>query len=74
MGVLSIPATFDTLGFIPGVICLLTVGVMTTWSIYIIGGFKWRHPEIYSINDAGFKMFGVAGREILGFAYCISAS
>jgi amino acid permease len=30
MGVLSIPATFDTLGIIPSVICLLTVGVMTT--------------------------------------------
>ncbi|KAL3493287.1 transmembrane amino acid transporter protein-domain-containing protein [Aspergillus germanicus] len=71
MGVLSIPATFDTLGIIPGVICLLTVGVVTTWSIHIIGAFKRRHPEIYSIDDAGFKMFGVAGREILGFAYCI---
>lgn len=71
MGVLSIPTTFDTLGLIPGIICLCAVGAITTWSDYIVGKFKRRHPEVYSIDDAGRMMFGVIGREILGVAFCL---
>lgn len=71
MGVLSIPTTFNTLGMIPGVICLCSVGIITTWSNYIVGVFKRRHPEIYGIDDAGRMMFGVIGREILGIAFCL---
>ncbi|KAI5456778.1 putative amino acid transporter [Mariannaea sp. PMI_226] len=71
LGVLSIPAAFDTLGLIPGLICLLSIAAITTWSDYIVGVFKRRHPEVYSIDDAGFLMFGRIGREALGAAFCI---
>ena len=71
LGVLSIPATFDTLGMIPGVICLLIIGIITTWSDYMIGVFKLRHPHIYGIADLGRIMFGVVGYEIVGAAFCL---
>lgn len=74
LGVLSIPAVFDTLGMIPGVICLCAVGVITTWSDYIVGTFKLRHPEIYGIDDVGALMFGRVGREVLGLAFCLCKS
>ncbi|OAQ61115.1 amino acid transporter [Pochonia chlamydosporia 170] len=71
LGVLSIPAAFDTLGLIPGLICLLTIAGITTWSDYIVGVFKRKHPEVYSIDDAGGMMFGRVGREFFGAAFCI---
>ncbi|KAK5311275.1 hypothetical protein LTR93_011780 [Exophiala xenobiotica] len=68
LGVLSIPAVFDTLGLIPGVICLLSIAVITTWSDYIVGTFKLRHPAAYGIDDAGWLISGRPRREILGIA------
>ncbi|KAJ5763948.1 hypothetical protein N7533_002629 [Penicillium manginii] len=32
LGVLAIPSAFDTLGMVPGIICLLVMAVITTWS------------------------------------------
>lgn len=71
LGVLSIPAVFDTVGLIPGILLLLTIGSITTWSNFVIGSFKIRHREVYSIDDAGELMFGRIGREILGAVYCL---
>ncbi|KAF1956431.1 putative amino acid transporter, partial [Byssothecium circinans] len=71
LGVLSIPAVFNALGLIPGVICLLVIGAITTWSNYMIGVFKRNHPEVYSIDDVGQMIFGRAGREILAFVFCL---
>ncbi|KAI1068920.1 hypothetical protein LB507_006155 [Fusarium sp. FIESC RH6] len=68
LGVLSIPATFDALGLIPGVICLVAVGLITTWSAWIVGVFKLRHRHVYAIDDAGGMMFGRFGQEFFGFA------
>lgn len=72
LGVLSIPGAFDTLGLIPGVLCLLAVAVITTWSNHIVGVFKLNHPEIYGVADVGGMISGRLGREILGagFALC----
>jgi Amino acid permeases len=71
LGVLSIPAAFDTLGLVPGVICLVAIAVITTWSDYMVGVFKLRHPEVYSIDDVGGLMFGRIGRGIFGAAFCL---
>ncbi|KAJ9220473.1 hypothetical protein DTO169C6_7217 [Paecilomyces variotii] len=74
LGVLSIPSAFDILGLVPGVIILLVVAVITTWSDYMIGVFKLLHPTVYSIDDAGGLMFGHIGRVMLGFSFCLSGS
>ncbi|RBR08470.1 uncharacterized protein FIESC28_10270 [Fusarium coffeatum] len=79
LGVLSIPASFDALGLIPGIICMLTIAVITTWSDYIVGNFKRRHPEVYGIDDAAGLVFGRFGKEFYGISYmlltiCIAGS
>lgn len=74
LGVLSIPAAFDTLGLVPGVICLLAVGIITTWSDYMVGIFKLNHRSVYGIDDAGFLMFGSIGREVFGAVFCLCKS
>ena len=71
IGVLSIPIAFDTLGIVPGVIVLCTIAGITTWSDYIVGVFKLRHPEVYGIDDAGYLMFGQIGRIIFGGAFVL---
>lgn len=71
LGVLSIPAVFDILGMIPGIICLLVIAIITTWSDYMVGAFKLRHPEVYGIDDVGRLLFGSIGREVMGVAYVL---
>lgn len=69
LGVLSFPSVFDTLGMIPGVIILLFIGALTTWSNYIVGVFKLRHRHIYGIDDVGMMLFGRIGKEVLAFVF-----
>ena len=71
LGVLSIPQILDSLGVVPGILCILAIAVITTWSNYVIGTFKLNHPEVYAIDDVGELLFGRIGREILGTAVCI---
>ncbi|KAI8686526.1 hypothetical protein NCS55_00329000 [Fusarium keratoplasticum] len=72
LGVLSIPAAFDVLGMIPGVICMMVIAALSTWGSYVIGGFKLNHREIYGIDNAAGIMFGRVGREIVGFCFILS--
>ena len=71
LGVLAIPAVFDVLGMIPGIIILITIAVITTWSDYMVGVFKLRHRSVYGIDDAGQLIAGRAGREVLGTAFVL---
>ncbi|OAQ60695.1 amino acid transporter [Pochonia chlamydosporia 170] len=71
LGVLSIPSVFDTVGLIPGVILLLVIGTITTWSAYMIGVFKLRHRQVYGIDDAGGLVFGRVGREVFGISFTL---
>lgn len=71
LGVLSIPSVFDTLGLVPGIICLLVIAFITGWSAWVIGKFKLRHPEVYGIDDVGGILFGKPGRISVGIIYCL---
>lgn len=69
LGVLGIPQTFQSLGFVPGLVSLITLCVIGTWTGYIVGKFRLRHPSVYSIGDATEMMFGSIGRELMGGAF-----
>ncbi|KAJ5601473.1 hypothetical protein N7510_011007 [Penicillium lagena] len=71
LGVLSIPVAFDSLGIIPGIICLIAIAAITTWSDYIIGVFKLRHREVYGIDDVGQMLFGKFGKIVFGGAFIL---
>jgi amino acid permease len=79
LGVLSIPSVFQALGLVPGVILLLTAGCLTHWAGYMVGKFKLRHPEVYSVADVGYMIGGRVGREFMAISYwlfmtCIAGS
>ncbi|RAH75504.1 uncharacterized protein BO66DRAFT_445318 [Aspergillus aculeatinus CBS 121060] len=71
LGVLAIPSALDTLGMVPGLICLLAFAMITTWSGYVVGTFKLQHREVYSLDDAGAIMLGLPGRAILAASFCL---
>ncbi|KAF3401689.1 N amino acid transport system protein [Penicillium rolfsii] len=54
-----------------GVIILIIIGGITTWSNYMVGVFKMNHREIYGIDDVGELLFGRIGREFLGAAFTL---
>ena len=74
LGVLSIPLNFDVLGMIPGVICLLIIGGITTWSDWMVGVFKLNHRSVYGIDDVGEKIAGKPGRYVMGTAFVLCKS
>jgi len=71
LGVLAIPAVFDSLGLIPGVISLIVIGFITSWSDYEVGVFKRNHPEVYSIDDVGRLLFGRIGCEVFAVSFVL---
>ncbi|SCZ96028.1 BZ3500_MvSof-1268-A1-R1_Chr8-1g09955 [Microbotryum saponariae] len=64
-----LPRVFSKVGLVPGVLMLIFVSAMTTWSAYVVGTFKLRHPEVHSIADAGYILGGHIGQEVLGVVY-----
>nr|XP_031858123.1 uncharacterized protein CI109_006464 [Kwoniella shandongensis]KAA5525195.1 hypothetical protein CI109_006464 [Kwoniella shandongensis] len=69
LGVLGLPSVLNTLGFVPGILVILAIGLIITWSDLVVGTFKLAHPEVYTIADVGYIIFGPVGREVIGFAY-----
>jgi amino acid permease len=67
LGVLSLPAALSILGIIPGLILLVFLGILATYTGYVIGQFKIRYMHVHSMADAGEMLLGGFGRELLGF-------
>lgn len=48
------------------IILLVALGLMSTYTGYTIGQFKWAYPHIHSMGDAGEVIMGRFGRELFG--------
>lgn len=68
LGVLSLPLTFQSLGFVPGLISLIVLSLVSTYTGIIVGKFRLSHPQVHSVGDATYLMFGKPGMELLGLA------
>ncbi|KAJ5875056.1 uncharacterized protein N7473_012403 [Penicillium subrubescens] len=73
LGILSLPSAVATIGLAPAVILIVGLGLLATYTGYVIGQFKLRYPHVHSMADAGevlFRPLGLArfGREFLGTA------
>jgi amino acid permease len=66
LGILSLPKALSELGLIPGLILLIGLGALASYTGFVIGQFKILHPEVHSMGDAGYILFGRFGRELLG--------
>ncbi|KAJ5641483.1 hypothetical protein N7490_005483 [Penicillium lividum] len=71
LGVLSLPSAVATMGLVPSIIVLLGLGVITTYTGYIMGQMKLRFPHITTMSDAGEVIGGKFGREFVGACWII---
>ncbi|CAK9780360.1 hypothetical protein CC85DRAFT_287903 [Cutaneotrichosporon oleaginosum] len=71
LGVLSIPFVFQAVGIVPGVILIVVVELIVTWSAFVLGSFKLNHRECYSMADVGRILAGRWGEEFFTLAVCI---
>lgn len=78
LGILSLPSVLAAIGMVGGAILILSLGVIATYSGYVIGQFKRAHPWVHNMADAGAVLFApwghaaeAIGREFLGAAQTI---
>ena len=64
LGVLALPQALAILGLVPGILCICFLGIIATYTGYLIGEFKLAHPSVQSYADAGRLIGGPVGREI----------
>jgi amino acid permease len=64
-GMLSLPSSLAVVGLVPGTIIIAFLGIFATFTSWILIQFKLRHPEVHSMGDAGYILFGPIGREVL---------
>jgi amino acid permease len=62
---LSLPYSIAAVGLVPGVICIVFLGIVALYTSYLLIEFKLRHPRVHTMGDAGFILFGPIGREVL---------
>ncbi|KAJ5521077.1 Major facilitator superfamily domain general substrate transporter [Penicillium fimorum] len=73
LGILSLPSAVAVLGLVPALILIVGLGIVATYTGYVIGQFKLRYPQVHSMGDAGELLFhplGLSrfGREFMGTA------
>ncbi|KAF8475034.1 transmembrane amino acid transporter protein-domain-containing protein [Kalaharituber pfeilii] len=68
LGILSLPSVLATVGLVAGVILIIGMGIIATYTGYVLGQYKLAYPHIHTMGDAGEVLAGAWGREICGFA------
>jgi ABC-type maltose transport system permease subunit len=41
----------SVLGYVPGIIAIVVVALIITWSDYVVGAFKLKHPQVYTVAE-----------------------
>lgn len=76
LGILSLPAVVANLGLAPGVIIMVIMGILSTYSGLVMGEFRKQYPWVQSFGDAGEVMgrsigMGKLFQEVFGWAQTI---
>lgn len=50
LGILSLPSVLATIGMAPGAILIASLGIVATYSGYVIGQFKMAHPWVSNLT------------------------
>ena len=61
LGILSLPSTLKAVGIVPGVILMIGLGIIATYTGYVLGQFKLRYPHVHTFADAGMIIGGRIG-------------
>ncbi|KAI0019772.1 transmembrane amino acid transporter protein-domain-containing protein [Xylariomycetidae sp. FL0641] len=57
LGILSLPSVVAILGLVPGIILIVFLGILSTYSGLVMGEFKLAYPWVQNFGDAG-EVFG----------------
>ncbi|KAJ5689769.1 hypothetical protein N7462_004161 [Penicillium macrosclerotiorum] len=68
LGILALPKALSILGLFLGILTILGVGVISTYTGYTIKQLKRCYMQIHSMADAGDLLMGKLGRRFLGLA------
>ncbi|KAH9988064.1 aromatic and neutral aliphatic amino acid permease [Xylariaceae sp. FL0662B] len=76
LGILSLPAVIANVGLAPGIVLIVIMGILTTYSGLVMGEFRRQYPWVQSFGDAGEaigKQFGMGRffQEFFGWAQTI---
>ncbi|KAH3916998.1 hypothetical protein HBI56_168250 [Parastagonospora nodorum] len=64
LGVLALPQALAVLGLVPGLLCIFFLGIIATYTGWIIGEFKLAHSSVQSFADCGMLIGGPVLRDI----------
>lgn len=53
LGILSLPSVIASVGLVPGIVLILFVGALATYSGLVIGQFVLKYPHVQNFGDAG---------------------
>ncbi|RMD44155.1 hypothetical protein DV735_g977, partial [Chaetothyriales sp. CBS 134920] len=73
LGILALPAVLGAVGMVPGIILILGLGIVATYTGWVIGEFRHKYPWVHSFGDAGEIIgapwhLGPFLRELFGWA------
>jgi amino acid permease len=68
LGVLALPQALAILGIVPGICCIIFLGLIATYTGWLIGEFKLANPGMQSFADCGMLIAGPIGREVMAVA------
>jgi hypothetical protein len=66
LGILSLPSALAAIGIVPGMILILGLGIIATYTGYVLGQSKLKYPQVHNMADAGEVLLGPIGREVFG--------
>ncbi|KAK7693722.1 hypothetical protein QCA50_003294 [Cerrena zonata] len=72
-GMLSLPNAIAAVGIVPALILTIFLGIFGLFTAKLLIDFKLNHPDVHSMGDAGYILFGPVGREILALGTVIFA-
>lgn len=52
-GTLTLPQALAVVGIVPGLILIIFCGVFALFTSLLLIDFKWNHPEVHNMGDAG---------------------
>lgn len=61
LGILSLPHALATVGYVAGIIIIIFLGLVATYTGYVVYQFKLKHPNVKSFADGLAILFGKPG-------------
>ncbi|KAH6697331.1 amino acid transporter [Plectosphaerella plurivora] len=72
IGILSLPAALQTLGLVPGIIAIIGLGLLSTYTAYVLLQFYRKHPHVVNVPDMARIVGGPILEAIVGIGLFIN--